>query len=63
MAKKLLTMAELRRATYGSFTQSGVRVDLDRYFETRAGRQAIKEIRTANNGRFSQRKASAKAAK
>jgi hypothetical protein len=50
MATKLLTMSELRNATYGTFSRSGVRVDLGGYFKTQAGRTAIKEIRQAKSG-------------
>lgn len=45
MATKLLTMSELRTATYGTFSRSGVRVDIGGYFKTQAGRKAIDEIR------------------
>jgi hypothetical protein len=50
MATKLLTMSELRSATYGTFSRSGVRVDLGGFFNTKAGRKAIKDIQQAKSG-------------
>lgn len=49
MATKLLTMSELRSATYGTFSRTGVRVDLGGYFKTETGRKAINDIRQAKS--------------
>ena len=49
MATKLLTMSELRSATYGTFSRSGVRVDLGGYFKTQTGRKAINDIGQAKS--------------
>jgi hypothetical protein len=41
---KLLTTADLKGRTFGTFHRNGVSVDLVRYFKTDAGKRALAEI-------------------
>lgn len=45
MTTKLLTMSELSKVTYGKFSRSGVRVELNQFFQTEAGKKAISDLR------------------
>lgn len=48
MAMKLLTTSELSTATYGKFSRSGVRVDLNGFFGTSTGKKVISELRQSS---------------
>lgn len=51
MTTKLLTMSELSAATYGKFSRSGVRVDLNGFFGTAAGKKVISELRDSSGNK------------
>lgn len=51
MATKLLTTSQLSAATYGKFSRSGVRVDLNGFFRTDTGKRLISELRDSSAGR------------
>lgn len=49
-AEKLLSTTELSNATYGSFSRSGVRVDLKGFFESKSGQVLIHKLVAPANG-------------
>lgn len=50
LVEKLLTTEELSNATYGSFTRSGVRVDLKGFFESKGGRNLVQKLGSTAGG-------------
>lgn len=57
-AKKIPTIEELRGRSYAIFMDSGVRVDLDRYFATEAGQRALQRVSDSAVGRTRRKVAS-----